>query len=62
MVSDNVTNPSLSTVITDATCGLSNGNINLSVIPSGIYMPFLGRMVQHPKTSAIYLLELISSQ
>ncbi|MBK6665689.1 MAG: hypothetical protein IPG48_05905 [Saprospiraceae bacterium] len=37
MVSDNVTNPSLSTVITDATCGLSNGNINLSVIPSGIY-------------------------
>jgi hypothetical protein len=36
-VSENVTNPSLSTVITDATCGLSNGNIDLSVTPSGIY-------------------------
>ena len=36
-VSENVTNPSLSTVITDASCGLSNGNIDLSVTPTGIY-------------------------
>ncbi|MBK8828923.1 MAG: hypothetical protein IPO26_20245 [Saprospiraceae bacterium] len=36
-VNENVTNPSLSTVITDASCGLTNGNIDLSVTPTGIY-------------------------
>ncbi|MBK8828924.1 MAG: hypothetical protein IPO26_20250 [Saprospiraceae bacterium] len=58
-VSENVTNPSLSTVITDASCGLTNGNIDLSVTPTGIYT-FLGRMGPHLEDIS-NLSELISS-
>ncbi|MBK8671326.1 MAG: hypothetical protein IPN89_18550 [Saprospiraceae bacterium] len=44
--------PMLTSTFTNATCGQSNGSINLSVSPGAILM--LGRMVQLPKISTIW--------